>query len=273
MGGAGDRLTLIACRSRSSRGTEVWHAGDETGAPVVVKRLAGGDEMEGLRLLAEGRLLSELGGRHHLAQCLWTEADPPSLVLKPAGDHNLAQLIARGSRPLPIDDAVGIILQAADAVQWLHEHGIVHRDVKCSNLMVASGPTVTLIDLGVAIGSAPALELPWIDEEIGTLGYAAPELLRDPTLSAPTIDLYGLAATLYEAVSGHLPYDFAAGESAEELRARIAGGEPPIPLGARLPVPAGFGSIVDRGLAPLARDRHPTVAAFVQAVEPFARHV
>jgi serine/threonine protein kinase len=261
------RLTLIERRSRSSRGTEVWSARDDGGKPVIVKRLAGGDEVEGLRLLAEGRLLASLGGRHHLVKCLGTEVDPPALILEPAGEQSLAESIGRGIRPVPIGPAIAIILQAADAVRWLHQHGIVHRDLKCSNLMLASGPTVTVIDLGVAVGSG--LELPWIDEEIGTLGYAPPELLREATLAAPTIDVYGLAAMLYETVSGHLPYDLGPDESEAALRARIAKGEPPIPLGARLPIAANFGSVVDRGLAPLAADRYPTVAEFVGAVERF----
>jgi serine/threonine protein kinase len=262
------RLTLVERRSRSSRGTEVWSGLDDRGSPVVVKRLAGGDDGEGLRLLAEGRLLTTLGGRHHLVKCLRVELDPPALVLEPAGDRNLRQMIDHGSRPLAIDQAVAIVLQAADAVQWLHRHEIVHRDVKGSNLVVASGSTATLIDLGVAIGSD--LEPSWIDEEIGTLGYSPPELLRDATLAAPTIDVYGLAATLYETVSGHLPYDFAAGETEAALRTRIMDGEPPVPLGARIAVPASFASVVDRGLAPLAADRYSTVAAFAQDLERFA---
>jgi serine/threonine protein kinase len=104
--------------------------------------------------------------------------------------------------------------------------------VKPGNILFAADGSVRLTDLGVAAAGNPPRGLPagWVEEKVGTLGYTAPALLRDAAIATVAVDDYGLAATLYEALTGFLPYDFHPGESEADLERRISGGEPPIPI-------------------------------------------
>lgn len=264
---------LLVDRVAGSDRSEVWRARDHANRPVALKILLDQREDRRIRFEAEGRLLRQLGGRHHLVACLETIRQPPTLVLELIGPASLRDLMAPPGMgghptPLPIDQALVAIVTAAEAVEWLHQNGVFHRDVKPSNLAMASDGTAWLIDLGVAAHGTPPRGLPeeWIEERIGSLGYAAPELLRNPSAAAPTLDVYGLAATLYEAVSGHLPFDFGPLETDADFHARIAGAEAPIPLGSRGSFPGRFAAAVDRGLAPRPEDRFQSVGALVDAL-------
>src|SRR5690606_14268871 len=119
----------------------------------------------------------------------------PALVLEYAGGGSLRDRLERG--PLPLDQAAEVILQVADGLDWLHQNDVFHRDVKPSNILLMTDGSVRLADLGVAACGTPPRGLPegWVEEEIGTLGYAAPELLREPGLATRTIDVYALGVT------------------------------------------------------------------------------
>ena len=193
----GDRYRLVRQLSSGDGTTEVWHAISHDGRPVAIKRLMATDRPDlALRFDAEGRLLRKLGGRHHLIGCEVVLEDPPALVLELAPQGNLRDLLeSRG--PLAPRVALTVLLQACDAVAWLHANGVVHRDVKPSNLVGAWDGTWRLIDLGVAAHGDPPRGLPegWIEEEVGTPGWRAPELNTDPSLADPRIDVYGLGRT------------------------------------------------------------------------------
>ena len=263
--------------SRPGRNSEVWLAQTATGAEVALKVILGGPPHLVARLEAEGRWLRRLGGKHHLVACHAVIANPPGLVLELAGRETLLELLYlngpdRAPTPLQPDTALRVTLEAADAVDWLHQNGVIHRDVKPSNVVLAANGTVRLVDLSVAAPNDPSSRPVdgWIDEEIGSVGYVAPELLRDPKTAAAPVDVYGLAATLYEALSGHLPFDFHQDETETDLRRRIAAGELPVPLVARIRAPAALGELIARALSPDAADRFQSVGAFVEALSPFA---
>jgi serine/threonine-protein kinase len=129
---------------------------------------------------------------------------------------------------------------------------VIHRDVKPSNLLLMADGTIRLSDLGVAAVGRPPRGLPseWIEEDIGTLGYTAPELLRDPSTATPAVDVYGLGVTLYEMLSGELPYRMGVSETELELRERIVAGERPVPLIGRTEIPGKLAEIVMRAIDP-----------------------
>lgn len=218
-----------------------------------------------LRFALEGRLLRRLGGRHHLVRCDQVLDHPPALVLELVGQETLAERLATG--PLPLRLALACVRQAASAVEWLHANGVLHRDVKASNLILADDGTWRLVDLGVAALGDPPRGLPegWIEEEIGTLGYAAPELLRDPASAGPTADVYGLGVVCYEAVSGRRPVEPEPGETDPVFRARAAAGPVPVSLADRGDYPAALVRLVDRAVAPDPAARFPSAAALSRA--------
>ena len=140
---------------------------------------------------------------------------------------------------LPLDTAATIITQIARAVQYLHERGIVHRDIKPANILLSSNKIAKLIDLGLAtpIDARYVTMLPTSDEEnngnnrrldssilasgrvAGTVDYMAPDQLRAPSCPMPSWDIYSLGCTLYQMLTGTVP--FPTGDTQEKFRARL----------------------------------------------------
>ncbi len=159
--------------------------------------------------------------------------------------------------------------QVLDATAWLHANGVMHRDIKPSNVLLMADGTVRLADLGVAAHGHPPRALPedWVEEEIGTLGYAAPELLAAPMTATPAVDVYAVGVTLFEAVSGRLPHPMAAGESEADLRRRLAAGAEPLSLAdLDRELPRSLVDTVARALRSDPSSRFPTAAAMAASL-------
>ena len=140
---------------------------------------------------------------------------------------------------LPLDMAAAIITQVTRAVQYLHKNGIVHRDIKPANILLSSDGTAKLIDLGLATpidarfaavnqnsDDESTLSSRQVDSSIinssrvaGTVDYMAPDQLRAPTCPIPTWDTYSLGCTLYQMLTGTVP--FPTGDTQEKFRARL----------------------------------------------------
>jgi len=149
--------------------------------------------------------------------------------------------LLRQETVLPLDTATTIIAQTARAVQYLHEHGIVHRDIKPANILLSSNGTAKLIDLGLAVpipidarctvmnqsnddesnGSNRQLDSSILasGRVAGTVDYMAPDQLRAPSYPIPSWDIYSLGCTLYQMLTGTVP--FPSGDTQEKFRARL----------------------------------------------------
>lgn len=102
-------------------------------------------------------------------------------------------------------------IQICSALQFAHESGIVHRDIKPSNLLIDERGDVKIADFGLAKfsrleGNEPEAQLTRTDVVVGTPHFIAPELLEDPSAVTPACDLYSLGVTLYQALTGKLPW-------------------------------------------------------------------
>jgi serine/threonine protein kinase len=120
------------------------------------------------------------------------------------------------------DSALYVILQVARALDYLRQQGIVHRDVKPGNIMVAQGERVKLIDLGFAARrteSEPGVSEEVSETTLGTAAYLSPELARGTGDVDIRSDIYALGATLYQLVLGKLPFEGASSE--EVLRKQV----------------------------------------------------
>ncbi|WP_416565464.1 protein kinase domain-containing protein [Nocardia testacea] len=177
---------------------------------------------------------------------------------------NLASLLAdKGS--LPPDEAVAVVTQIAAALDAAHAGGVVHRDVKPSNILITADGFAYLIDFGIARSSQDTT-LTRAGTMIGTLAYMAPERLTLDEVDARS-DVYSLACVLYECLAGTKPYT---GESVERQIAAHLTERPPLPSAAGLP-PA-FDAVVARGLAKDPDQRYGSAgelaAAARQALAP-----
>ena len=154
-------------------------------------------------------------------------------------------------------ETTAIIAQAAEALQVAHNAGIVHRDVKPSNLLVRSDGTVVLVDFGVA-RSAGVDSITGTNVVLGSAQYMAPEQALGQPISAAT-DVYALGAVAYCCLAGRPPY---IGDNPVQVIGQLLHGEPPT-----LPaeVPQQTAQLVRRALDKEPTHRFPSAAAFASA--------
>jgi serine/threonine protein kinase len=128
------------------------------------------------------------------------------LVMEYVAGEDLWQRVQRDG-PLPEAEAVRIIRQVALALDSAHAHGIIHRDVKPDNVLLRADGQVKLADLGLAKDLRGGVDLTRPDQGLGTPNFIAPEQFADAKHAGVRCDVYALAATLYMAVTGKVPFD------------------------------------------------------------------
>jgi serine/threonine protein kinase len=164
---------------------------------------------------------------------------------------------ARGA--LPADEAAALIAQVADGLDAVHEAGLVHRDVKPANVLVAEtapaddGPTAYLTDFGLAKIAASTSGLTATGEVIGTVDYMAPEQIEGRRVDART-DVYALGCVLFHAVAGEVP--FPERESSAKMWAHL--NEEPPAVGPGDGGRAALQPVIRRALEKDPRDRYPS---------------
>jgi serine/threonine protein kinase len=181
-----------------------------------------------------------------------------ALVLEYLGGGSVADLVAGG--PASVAAAVEMGIRTAEALHFAHGRGVVHRDIKPANLMLVEADrpdTVRITDFGVAKTTDRSPHLTVVGANVGTVWYMSPEQFNheDPTAS---FDVYSLGATLYEMLSGQIPFE---GKDTAEIFARFLDGVPPPALVERNPrVPASLATVVEAAMALEPRQRVPTAA-------------
>jgi serine/threonine protein kinase len=127
------------------------------------------------------------------------------LVMEFVDGPDLWQRIEQSGR-LPEKEAVGIIAQVGEGLQEAHKHGIIHRDVKPDNILLAPDGRAKLADLGLIKDLEDSDALTRSRKGLGTPNFIAPEQFSDARHAGVRCDVYALAATLYMAVTGELPF-------------------------------------------------------------------
>lgn len=201
------RYTLGREIGRGGSGT-VHLAHDEVlGRTVAIKRIGvmpGADAADMQRAEREARLAASLNHPHVVAVFdLVEEDDCHWLVMEYVEGQTLSQLV-QAEGPLETTAAAALLAQTADALTDAHAGGIVHRDVKPSNILVADG-VAKLSDFGIA-RSANDASLTQTGLVTGSPAYLAPEVASGAS-ATPASDVWSLGATLFHAVSGRPPYD------------------------------------------------------------------
>jgi eukaryotic-like serine/threonine-protein kinase len=220
------RYTLDREVGRGGMGA-VWLARDETlGRDVAIKRIGtapGGESADLTRAEREARLAARLNHPHVVAVFdLITEGDERWLVMEYVDGVTLSGLVQRDGALTP-DQASPLIRQAADALAAAHAAGIVHRDVKPSNILVTSDGQVKLSDFGIARAEADA-SLTQTGLVTGSPAYLAPEVASGQ-MATTASDVWSLGATLFHALAGRPPYEV--GDNLMGALYRIVHEEPP----------------------------------------------
>jgi len=167
-------------------------------------------------------------------------------------------------KQLPLDDALQIAREVADALSYAHAHGVIHRDIKPENILLESGHAV-VSDFGVAraVSAAGSARLTETGLAIGTPAYMSPEQAAGSQDVDGRSDLYSLACVLYEMLAGEPPFT---GPSVQAVVAkRLATPAPPVSI-LRDRVPAHVEEALDTALARSRADRFATAAQFAAAL-------
>ena len=198
----GDRLGEYTVLSPISAGAmgKVYRARGPGGDEVAVKQLV--DRSQSARFEIEARLLARLSHPRVVRVIDFFENETGKyLVMELVRGAQLASLVKEKGNPgLPVDEALRHALQACEALEYIHEQNVVHRDVKPQNIVLADHGVV-LVDFGIA------RELKEGDQgtrAIGTPQFMAPEILVGEGVS-PRSDVYALGATLWTLLAGKPP--------------------------------------------------------------------
>ncbi|KDN79650.1 serine/threonine protein kinase [Streptomyces olindensis] len=170
--------------------------------------------------------------------------------------------------PLPPATAVRVAAQVASALDAAHEHGLVHRDVKPGNILVARGTDsdhpehVYLTDFGLTKKSLSLTGFTTVGQFVGTLDYVAPEQISGKPVDA-RCDVYGFACVVYETLAGHPP--FRRDDDMALLWAHQYDAPPPL-TEARPDIPAQADPVFAKALAKSPDGRYPSCLDFVAAL-------
>ena len=173
--------------------------------------------------------------------------------------------------PLPCADACELVRQAAEGLEYASCQGIVHRDVKPSNLMLTASGVVKVLDLGLAklVHRTAKEEISQDGELLGTLEHMAPERLRDGQQADSRGDVYSLGCTLYKLLTGHTPFSDKKYDTAANKILAIIQDPLPTPETFRPDLPQGLTNLIGRMLAKDREARPATPGEVAIALRPF----
>ncbi|MGW4247139.1 serine/threonine-protein kinase [Nocardia sp. NPDC004722] len=217
---------------------------DRTVAVKVLHSHTAADRSFRERFRREARAVAGLGNPHIVPIFDYGEIDGHLFMAMQLVDGSGLDSVLVQKGLLPVGEVVAIIEQAAEALDVAHGAGLIHRDVKPSNLLVTSRGFVYLIDFGIARATGET-ELTSTGATIGTFAYMAPERFTAGTADSRS-DVYALACVLYQCLTGQTPFP---GNSAEQQIAAHLTMTPPQPS-RQMPSPVPYlDAVIARGMA------------------------
>jgi eukaryotic-like serine/threonine-protein kinase len=231
---------------------------DRSVAIKLIHHALSGDPVGRERFVREARVAAGL--QHPNTVGVFDVGDDggrPFIVMELVRGQSLADRLREGG-PLAADEAVAMSVAVLDGLGAAHERGLVHRDVKPSNILLPDDGGVKLADFGVAIAVADAAtRLTSAGQVLGTPRYLAPECAGGQ-LATPASDLYSLGAVMYECLAGRPPF-----EAGTPVALAVAHQREPVPLLSEVApqVPAPVAAVVERAL-----EKNPDVR-FADAAE------
>ena len=261
----GGRYRLTRLLGAGSMG-EVWAARHlETGRRVALKLLRvtfGGVEAR-VRFAREATLLARL--KHPAIASLYEydlHATPPFIAMELCRGRPLSEMVAEEG-PLGPEHGADVITDIAEALDLIHARGVVHRDVKPSNIMVGRDGRAKLIDFGIAKPPASAMDLT-IHGMLGTVHYVSPQQCCRGSAVDGRSDVWSLAVTAYHALTGRFPFE---SDDLVDLSTKIMRA-PPTPARCFAPhLPSAVDDVIVRALAKDRSERYASAGRFAEALQ------
>jgi len=217
------------------------------------------------RFLAEIRTTANLQHPHILPLHDSGEADGTVFYVMPFVEGESLRDRIHREKQLPVDDAVRLTREVADALDYAHRHGVVHRDIKPENILLHDGRAL-VADFGIALAVSTAgggKRMTETGMSLGTPHYMAPEQAMGEREITPRADVYALGCVLYEMLTGEPPFT---GPTAQAIIARVMTEEPRSVTLQRRTVPPHVEAAALTALAKLPADRFATAAQFADAL-------
>jgi len=167
-------------------------------------------------------------------------------------------------RQLPVEDAIQIAREVADALSYAHQRGVIHRDIKPENILLEHGhPVVADFGIARAVSAAGGDKLTQTGLAIGTPSYMSPEQASGKSELDGTSDIYSLGCVVYEMLVGEPPFT---GRSAQAVMARHVSEHPPKMRVVRPEIPQHVEDAVLKALAKKPKDRPASAGEMVAAM-------
>jgi serine/threonine-protein kinase len=223
------------------------------------------------RFLAEIKTTANLQHPHILGLYDSGEADGLLFYVMPYVEGESLRDRLDREHQLPVDDAVRIATNVAEALDYAHRQGVIHRDIKPANILLQDGkPVVSDFGIALAVSAAGGERLTETGLSMGTPYYMSPEQAsadREPT---PTSDVYSLGCVLYEMLVGDPPHT---ASSAQAVLAKILTEDARAPAESRRAIPLNVDAATRKALEKLPADRFAGALSFAGALaDPAFRH-
>ncbi len=219
----------------------------------------------GERFLHEIRTTANLQHPHILPLHDSGEADGIVYYVMPFVEGESLRGLLTREKQLPVEDAVRIAREVAEALDYAHRHGVVHRDIKPENILLHEG-RAQVADFGIALAVSSAgggTRMTETGMSLGTPHYMSPEqAMGERDISAKS-DIYALGCVLYEMLVGEPPFT---GPTAQAIIARVVTEEPRSLVVQRRTIPTHLEAVVRKALQKMPADRFSTAATFAAAL-------
>jgi serine/threonine-protein kinase len=259
------RYELLSLVGEGGMG-QVWRARDrQTNRVVALKVLpehSAEDEEPRERFRRECEAVAQLTEPHVIPIHDFGDMDGRLFLNMRLVDGTDLRTLVKQQGALTPTRAVAIITQVAGALQAAHDVGLVHRDVKPSNILVSDNDFAYLIDFGIAHASGDHT-LTKAGETIGTAAYMAPEAIGAAVKTHARVDVYALACVLHECLTGKPP--FSSDMGIQGMIAHHLHTPPPRPSDSEPDVPTPFDAVIAKGMAKDPDERYPSVRDLASA--------